>query len=107
MLGYIYICAPELIRLQRCGWLDLVIVKYSTAVNHYTALNLTKLDILDSFATIEVATAYKVDGQVLDSFPAVPCRDRLYNTPRMAKTQHGSQSVLRPPQERAGICGVY
>lgn len=67
---YIYICAPKLIRLQRCGWLDLVIVKYSTAVNHYTALNLTKLDILDNFATIEVATAYKVDGQVLDSFPA-------------------------------------
>ena len=45
-------------------------MKYSTAVNHYTALNLTKLDILDNFATIEVATAYKVDGQVLDSFPA-------------------------------------
>lgn len=52
------------------GWLDLVIVKYSKAVNHYTALNLTKLDILDSFPEIPVATAYHLDGQALDSFPA-------------------------------------
>ena len=47
-----------------------MIVKYSTAVNHYTSLNLTKLDILDDFPSIEVATAYKVDGQILESFPA-------------------------------------
>ena len=45
-------------------------MKYSTAVNHYTSLNLTKLDILDDFDSIKVATAYKVDGQILDSFPA-------------------------------------
>lgn len=40
------------------------------AVNHYTALNLTKLDILDNFPEIQVATAYQLDGQVLESFPA-------------------------------------
>ena len=45
-------------------------MKYSTAVNHYTALNLTKIDIMDSFPEIQVATAYQLDGQVLDSFPA-------------------------------------
>ena len=45
-------------------------MKYSTAVNHYTALNLTKLDTLDDFPTIKVATAYKIDGQELVSFPA-------------------------------------
>ncbi|MCJ1374295.1 hypothetical protein MMC20_005527 [Loxospora ochrophaea] len=57
-------------RPRRCGWLDLVVLQYSHAVNHYTCLNLTKLDILDAFPTIKVATAYKFDGQVLDSFPA-------------------------------------
>ncbi|KAG4441055.1 hypothetical protein IFR05_003463 [Cadophora sp. M221] len=59
-------------RRRRCGWLDLVVVKYSTAINHYTALNVTKLDILDTFPTIKVATAY-VDpetGAELESFPA-------------------------------------
>ncbi|KAL9002216.1 MAG: hypothetical protein Q9188_004850, partial [Gyalolechia gomerana] len=59
-------------RKRRCGWLDLVLLKYSCAVNHYTALNLTKLDILDSFPTIKVGTAYKdtLTGDILDSFPA-------------------------------------
>ena len=57
-------------RRRRCGWLDLVIVKFSTAVNHYTAMNLTKLDILDDFPEIQVATAYQLDGRALESFPA-------------------------------------
>ena len=57
-------------RRRRCGWLDLVIVKYSAQVNCYTQINLTKLDILDTFEEIRVATAYRVDGQVIDAFPA-------------------------------------
>ncbi|KAJ5054842.1 uncharacterized protein L3040_001104 [Drepanopeziza brunnea f. sp. 'multigermtubi'] len=59
-------------RRRRCGWLDLVVVKYSTAINHYTALNVTKLDILDTFPTIKVATAYvdPLTGEELASFPA-------------------------------------
>lgn len=57
-------------RKRRCGWLDLVVIKYSHAVNDYTALNLTKLDVLDDFEEIKVATSYSVDGQELDSFPA-------------------------------------
>lgn len=57
-------------RRRRCGWLDLVVVKYSTSINYYTALNLTKLDVLDTFETIKVAIAYKVDGEELASYPA-------------------------------------
>jgi len=57
-------------RRRRCGWLDLVILKYSAAVNHYTSFNLTKLDILDDFDEIKVAVAYKIDGAELPSFPA-------------------------------------
>ncbi|KAG5985880.1 hypothetical protein E4U54_005748 [Claviceps lovelessii] len=58
-------------RKRRCGWLDLVVLKYSTAINHYTLLNLTKLDVLDTFPTIKVAIAYKSpEGKELDYFPA-------------------------------------
>lgn len=57
-------------RDRRCGWLDLVIVKYSAIINDYDALNLTKLDILDTFPEIKVATAYEIDGEPLQSFPA-------------------------------------
>lgn len=57
-------------RKRRCGWLDLVMLKYSNSVNHYTALNLTKLDILDGLPEIKVAVGYEVDGVELESFPA-------------------------------------
>ncbi|KIV79880.1 adenylosuccinate synthase [Exophiala sideris] len=57
-------------RKRRCGWMDLVLVKYSTAVNCYTQINLTKLDVLDDFEEIRVATAYKIDGEEQDTFPA-------------------------------------
>ncbi|KAL2279992.1 hypothetical protein FJTKL_12966 [Diaporthe vaccinii] len=57
-------------RRRRCGWLDLVVVKYSNSINYYTSLNLTKLDVLDTFETIKIAIAYKIDGQELDSYPA-------------------------------------
>ncbi|KAK2873716.1 hypothetical protein FQN49_002133 [Arthroderma sp. PD_2] len=59
-------------RKRRCGWLDMVLLRYSTRINHYTALNLTKLDILDDFDEIKVAVAYKLDGKELESFPASP-----------------------------------
>jgi adenylosuccinate synthase len=39
-------------------------------VNHYTSLNVTKLDILDGLKELKVAVAYKVDGEELPSFPA-------------------------------------
>ncbi|CZT21730.1 probable Adenylosuccinate synthetase [Ramularia collo-cygni] len=59
-------------RTRRCGWLDLVVVKFSNDINWYDAINLTKLDILDDFDEIEVATEYydKRTGQKLLSFPA-------------------------------------
>ncbi|KAH6968873.1 Adenylosuccinate synthetase [Fusarium avenaceum] len=48
----------------------LVVVKYSNSINYYDSLNLTKLDILDTFETLKIAIAYKVDGKELDSYPA-------------------------------------
>ena len=59
-------------RKRRCGWLDLVVVKYSNAINWYDSINLTKLDVLDTFEEIFVATEYHYQGQVLPSFPADP-----------------------------------
>ena len=57
-------------RKRRCGWLDLVVVRYSTAINGYTKLNITKLDVLDGFSELKVATSYEIDGKVVDYFPA-------------------------------------
>ncbi|KAJ5388517.1 hypothetical protein N7509_011058 [Penicillium cosmopolitanum] len=61
-------------RRRRCGWLDLVLARYSHAINHYTALNLTKLDVLDDFDEIKVGVAYILpDGtRTTFTFPADP-----------------------------------
>ena len=55
-------------RRRRCGWLDLVVLKYSNLINGYTTLNLTKLDVLDELPTLKVATAYHLDGKQLGAF---------------------------------------
>ncbi|KAI8058614.1 Adenylosuccinate synthetase [Syncephalis plumigaleata] len=57
-------------RRRRCGWLDLVVLRYSTMINGYTSLNLTKLDVLDKLDEIKVGVAYTLNGQRLESFPA-------------------------------------
>ncbi|KAJ1732527.1 Adenylosuccinate synthase [Coemansia biformis] len=57
-------------RPRRCGWLDLVVLRYSTMVNGYTSINLTKLDVLDVFDEIKVAVSYTMGGKEVTSFPA-------------------------------------
>jgi adenylosuccinate synthase len=56
-------------RPRRCGWLDLIALKYSLMLNGVTQLIMTKTDVLDSFDTIKVATAYSVNGELSDHLP--------------------------------------
>jgi adenylosuccinate synthase len=58
-------------RERRCGWLDLVGLRYAARVNGLTSLALTKLDVLSHFAEIPVCTAYRLrDGSETPDFPA-------------------------------------
>uniref|UniRef100_A0A8C8CKS9 Adenylosuccinate synthetase n=1 Tax=Oncorhynchus tshawytscha TaxID=74940 RepID=A0A8C8CKS9_ONCTS len=57
-------------RKRRCGWLDLVLIKYAHMINGFTALALTKLDILDVLPEIKVGVSYSVDGENIPNFPA-------------------------------------
>jgi adenylosuccinate synthase len=56
-------------RRRRCGWLDMVALRYSVRVNSLTALFITKLDILSAFDTLKVAVAYTSLGERYDEFP--------------------------------------
>ncbi|XP_030369773.1 adenylosuccinate synthetase [Scaptodrosophila lebanonensis] len=57
-------------RKRRCGWLDIPLLKYTSLVNGYTCICLTKLDILDTLPEIKVAVSYKrSNGEKLDHFP--------------------------------------
>jgi adenylosuccinate synthase len=58
-------------RERRCGWLDLVALRFAVRVNGLTALALTKLDVLSAFDEIPVCVSYRLrDGAVSDEFPA-------------------------------------
>ncbi len=56
-------------RARRCGWLDLVALKYAVMINGVTQLIMMKSDVLDTFDTIKVCTAYKIGGKVVEEFP--------------------------------------
>jgi len=56
-------------RPRRCGWLDLVALRYSVMVNGITEIAITKLDVLDDFDEIKVCTSYTYEGRTLKSFP--------------------------------------
>lgn len=56
-------------RPRRCGWLDLVALKYTVMVDGVTDLIMMKSDCLDTFETIKVCTSYIVDGKETDQFP--------------------------------------
>ena len=58
-------------RERRCGWLDLVALRYAARVNGFTSLALTKLDVLSAFADVPVCVRYRLrDGTVTEEFPA-------------------------------------
>lgn len=65
-------------RPRRCGWLDLVALKYTVAVNGISDIALTKLDVLDELSEIKACSAYKLNGKVTDVFPAdIASRDEI------------------------------
>ena len=56
-------------RARRCGWLDLVALKYAVMINGVTQLIMMKSDVLDSFETVKACVAYEINGEVTDEFP--------------------------------------
>ncbi|MCM1501196.1 MAG: adenylosuccinate synthase [Bacteroidales bacterium] len=56
-------------RPRRCGWLDLVALRYAVMISGVTDLIMMKSDCLDAFGTIKVCTSYKVDGKETDQMP--------------------------------------
>lgn len=56
-------------RKRRCGWLDMVALKYSIMINGVTQLIMMKSDVMNDFETIRVATAYQIGGERTLEFP--------------------------------------
>src|SRR5436189_4556669 len=56
-------------RPRRCGWVDLVALKFACMINGVTKIVMTKTDVLDAFENLSVCTSYKVDGKPTEQIP--------------------------------------
>ncbi len=85
-------------RARRCGYLDLVALRYACHVNSIDSLVLTHLDVYDEMDEIEACVAYEIDGKIVTDFPAsIPALNKA--KPVLEKFK-GWKSSLRP-------CGSY
>lgn len=71
-------------RPRRCGWLDLVALRYAVRINGLDYLAITKLDVLDGFKEIPVCTSYEFEDRKIDQMPsdmcAIDCCQPVYTT---------------------------
>jgi adenylosuccinate synthase len=59
-------------RPRRCGWLDLVALRYTSMINGFSELAITKLDVLSGMDELKVCTQYRYDGKTTRRFPSEP-----------------------------------
>lgn len=93
-------------RPRRCGWLDLVALKYAIMINGVTGLIMTKADVLDGFDEVRVCTAYRVEGKETMELPMTLTPDVL--TP-VYKTFAGWDRLagIRQPSELPETFNTY
>lgn len=103
-------------RPRRCGWLDGVVLPYATWLNGFTALAVTKLDVLDRLAELRICTAYRLGDETLTDLPDTPVLEQvtpLYETwpgwqqptggaRRWDELPRAAQAYLRRIEELAG-----
>jgi adenylosuccinate synthase len=64
-------------RPRRCGWIDLVALRFACMINGVTQMVMTKADVLDNFEKLEVCTAYKIDGETVNEVPFQMIRHKI------------------------------
>ena len=64
-------------RPRRCGWIDLIALKYACMINGVTKMIMTKADVLDAFTELNVCTAYKISNKLYDTIPFQMTRHQI------------------------------
>ena len=91
-------------RRRRCGWFDAVIGRYAVRINGLDCLAITKLDVLDQLAEIEVCVAYEIDGEICHHFPTnasqfANCKPVYKTLPGWQESTKGCRSLSDLPQK--------
>jgi adenylosuccinate synthase len=105
-------------RPRRCGWFDVPLLRYTSAVNGFDSLIITKLDVLDAVGEIKICVGYKLDGRLTEEMPATQGAlarvEPVYETvPGWLTSTHGTTTFGALPrrakdyvhllQERTGV----
>ncbi|MFD2113371.1 adenylosuccinate synthase [Thiorhodococcus fuscus] len=89
-------------RKRRCGWLDMVALKRSFAINSVTGICITKLDVLDGMETVKICTSYMLDGQEVTAPPVGAdtferCEPKYIECPGWQESTEGITSLDELP----------
>ena len=96
-------------RPRRCGWFDAVAGRFSTRINGFTGVALTRLDILDSLPSLKICVSYELEGKTIDYFPSniavlEKCRPVYEELPGwQVPTTHIREYEQLPPEARQYI----
>ena len=90
-------------RRRDCGWFDAVLVRHAGRVNGLGSLIITKLDVLDDFDEIKICTGYRLNGEVIDYFPAslkeLEACEPVYETlPGWKSSTEGARQINELPE---------
>jgi len=88
-------------RPRRCGWLDLVALKYVTQINGLSELVVTKIDVLADFEEIKVCTSYMIDGEEFTHFPV--STDQVERVEPVYRTFKGWDDDLSSCEKRSDL----
>ena len=86
-------------RPRRCGWIDLIALRYACMINGVTKLVMTKADVLDAFKQLSVCTGYKIDGKESSEIPFQMTRVNIEPVYKQFKGWNISTSAAKSPVE--------
>jgi adenylosuccinate synthase len=87
-------------RPRRCGWLDLVALRYAARTNGVDRIALTKLDVLAGLGPVRVVAAYRLRGRVIHGFPSSE------DLPHVEPVLEDVGELESPPDPGAGVAGL-
>jgi adenylosuccinate synthase len=94
-------------RPRRCGWIDLVALKYTCMVNGVTKLIMTKSDVLDTFEELKVCTSYKVNGEPTSEIPFQMTRVKIEPVLESFKGWNKDITALKAARDLPGEMNSY
>lgn len=86
-------------RPRRCGWIDLVALRFACMINGVTKIIMTKADVLDSFETLQVCKAYDINGTITEQVPYQMSRMNVQPVLQSFKGWHMDTTSLKNPAE--------